>query len=91
MARLKDMLEPGERILARDPLRWPFWVAMAFMLLPVILLVGMALQDEERSLAEWIDHHGITVGLQLAFACIPPILTRWHLLVTDRRVITRTG
>lgn len=91
MASLKDILEPGERVIARDPLRWPFWVATAFMLLPVIMLVGMSLQDGERSLAEWIDQYGIATGLQLAFACLPPILGRWRLLVTDRRAIARTS
>ena len=54
MARLKDMLEPGERELARTPTRWVAWAAvLVTVALPFLALLMLYFNDDGRMRESW--------------------------------------
>lgn len=93
MARLKDILEPGETMILRDPSVWSLWVP-AFMILAGlvnVLLLAPRLAPDSEGL--FYDITRIVGGLIIIAAGISIYrLSRiWRLLVTDRRLLRRQG
>lgn len=84
-------LEPGERVIARDPPGWLPWAVFAFLVSPLVLMAGMGLWGGEEAPAERWDTYTIVIAIGFGNALLILPLLRWRLLVTDRRAIARSG
>lgn len=96
MARLKDFLEPGERVIYRNAVPFRFWVLAGFW---TFLVVGFFAEPVLRyslheqpdvlflltGLALLIIGAGIAVGLGLMMSRFPA----WA--ITDRRIVVLGG
>ena len=87
-------LEPGERVVLRSPSIWWRWVMpIAWCLYPAYIWLGINLTgggpwpDDPQ---DWLVLK-FYVGQGVVFGGLYFILYRWRLLVTDRRLIIRTG
>lgn len=91
MARLKDMLEPGETVITVTP---PFWltIPMGILLLGTVLATALMVADAgELGRAEFRFVLGFMAVLGLGLTCLVGLVTRWLIAVTDRRVLFRHG
>lgn len=92
MARLKGILEPGERVVLRVPLI-PIWqpVLMAISGLAVVLLQTPHLADSSLDFVLYVAHTAVGF-LMLAVGVLIYFISRISLfLVTDRRLMQPIG
>lgn len=91
MARLKDMLEPGERVIAVTPSNW-LTIPVGILLLGAVLTTALMVADAgELSRAEFRFALGFMAVLGLGLTILVGLMTRWLIAVTDRRVLFRHG
>lgn len=94
MARLDEIIEPGERIIARH---WPVWLVYSLlgslvlsdaMVLGLLLVLATDGDPEFRQVL-------LIIGVVFAFGAVLMIGMMFHVLrraiVTDRRVLVRKG
>lgn len=90
MASLKDILEPGERVLATDPPGWFRWGMLAGATLIAGLMAGMALAGFAEA-GDGLDSIMLGIGLVGGAMALYAVagLGRWRLTITDRRILAR--
>lgn len=89
MARLKDILEPGETVQVTDPPVWLRRAALAGGLAVAGFMIGLPLSGFGRG--DKIDNFILVAGLlggAIALGAMA-IEGRWRLLITDRRILAR--
>lgn len=95
MARLKDILEPGERVVMcsaaamESPFDWAWGLLIGIS--PILYFAGFAyLQDSPGT---WLKAVSVLClflwFVPLDVLLIAPLLNRWRVAVTDRRLLVR--
>ena len=91
MKRLKDILEPGERIVGRDPeafVQWLMRIALA-----VFLLIAASFVADAVAETDWFEVSlWLAAGLFMLFQVWSPSgeKFRWQSAITNRRLIYRS-
>lgn len=88
MARLKDMLEPGETVIRRYPPRLYAWLLVAIVVvgLPGIYFIGPPLREGAGMI-----FLAITAPIVPFFLIAGYLGVRWRILVTNKRILARLG
>lgn len=91
MASLKNMLEPGETVVAVSPPLWPIF-PIGLYLFGMILTSALIVSDVHGlDLVSIRIALGLLTTLGLGLTVFLGLMMRWRIAVTDRRVLIREG
>lgn len=91
MVRLRDILEPGERVIAITPRLWPLAPVALYLvgiITGTILVVADSPAADDLAIRATIAFMAV---LAFGLCVLLSLALRWRIAVTDRRVIARQG
>jgi hypothetical protein len=92
MAKLRKILEPGERVLARTPPRWVVWLTVVVVVAtPAAMSFWVAHIDDDERLQDVLWMFYFLGGLAMVGLLVLVPILRWRIMATDRRILVRHG